>query len=371
MNFSPAVLSLLLAGVVVASAASATAAQPQSLPPGAYRVQKAQVVDRNGFEKPMTALTLLIPAGWRTQGGISWQQSQAECGRLPTCVEWRAESPDGLSAIEFIPEQKWTGNNFLPPGYQQTCPNVSIMNVRDYLAWFVPQVRPNARILDYRQRPDFTEQLAHFNRNDSSVGGEMRTWVEGGEVLLAYNHQGRELREIVAVTAIFMLSRMPGLNPGEVYQSLAITTLPGYAVRAPNGQLDFQLAELVRKSIQRDPQWGAKMDEHNRVMTGINRRGAEERHKITMDTQREIAEIHRRSYEDRQAVQDRQHEEFSQVIRGVDTYVDTTSREHIELPNTHNYVWRLNDDSYILTNDINFQPNRDLGIEGRQLEVAP
>jgi hypothetical protein len=363
--------------VLVATFGAATApvglpAGNRDLPTGAYRVQPAQIIDRTGFEKPMTAVNLVIPMGWKTSGGVVWNQAMNECGPVGTHFQWRADAPDGISAIEILPDEKWSGHNLNFPGMpQQQCPNITITNVRDYLQWYVQRVRPNARILDYRERPDFVASMAMMNRTDTSFGGEMKSWVEGGEVLLGYQHQGRDVRETIGLGVLFMQNRMPGLNPGEVMQSLSLYAMPAYAVRAPNGQYDFQLAELIRRSIQRDPEWGRRMDEHNRRITEINRKGAQDRHRITMDAQREIAEIRQQTYENQQASQDRRHEEFSQVIRGVDTYVDSSSNERVELPNTHNYVWRLNDDSYILTNDVNFQPGRDLGVDGRQLETAP
>jgi hypothetical protein len=141
-------------------------------------------------------------------------------------------------------------------------------------------------------------------------------------------------------------------------------------VRAPHGQLDFKFAEMIRRSIQSDPEWSALMAEHNQKMSGIAAKGATERHEMRMRTIREVGEINRKGYEDRMASQDRSHAKFIQTIRGVSTYVDSSSKERIELPNTHERIWRLDDGTYLLTNDTAFQPNRDLGVEGRQLEVA-
>jgi hypothetical protein len=340
------------------------------LPDGVYRLQKAQILDQQGFGRPMTAVTMLVPAGWTSSGGVVWQPNRgAPCGKNGTRFEWRATSADGLSAIEILPEESWSGNNLNMPNIQQACPNVTITTVKDYLRWLAERVRPGARILDYRDRPDMTKSLEHFNRSEPSVGGELKSWIQGGEVLLGYQLNGHDLREAVAIVVMFNLSRMSGVMPGEIREFLTISAMPALAVRAPHGQLDFRLAEAVRLSMKRDPQWGALMDEHTAKMSGISAKGAADRHAIRMQTSREIAEINRQGEASRQASNDRSHEQFTQTIRGVETYVDTSSRERIELPNTHNHAWRLNDDTYILTDDPNFQPNRDLGIEGHQLKA--
>lgn len=340
------------------------------LPEGAVRLERADIYDNSGFGRPMKAVSIFVPAGWSASGGIVWQSNGQPCGPNGTRIEWRADSPDGVSAIELLPEETWAGNNLQMQLPEQTCPNVSITNVKDYLNWYVQRVRPGAHILDYRDRPDIVQSLEHLNRSETTVGGELRSWIEAGELLLAFNVSGRDMRESLAVIVFFTLNRMAGVMPGEVRDFLTISTSPALAFRKPHGQLDFKLAETIRRSMKNDPEWAAEMAVHNQKMAGIAAKGAADRHAIRMQTAQEIAEINRQGYENRQASNDRSHEQFVQTIRGVDTYVDTTSNERIELPDTHDHIWRLNDDTYIFTNDINFDPNRDLGIEGREMKAA-
>lgn len=346
------------------------AAAPRELPAGSVRLQKVAITDPSGFAQPMTAATLFIPLGWTATGGVVWQQTQTACGKAPTRFEWRAAAHDGVSAIEILPEESWSGNNLQLPSAPGACPNVQITSVREYLKWYVSRVRPGARILDYRDRADLITQPELFNRSERTAFGELKSWAEGGEVLLAGQINGRETREALAITVYFNLSRMPGVAPGEIREFLSLSAQVGFAVRAPAGQLDFTFAETIRRSIKVDPTWSALMAEHNQKLAGIAAKGAADRQEIRRKTAEEIAAINRQSYENTQAANDRTHAKFIQSIRGVETYVDPTSKERTELPNTHDRVWRLNDGSYLLTNDVNFQPDRDLGIQGQQLEVA-
>ena len=64
------------------------------LPPGAIRFEKAMIVDATGFESPMAATTLFLPAGWRTQGGVFWGQ-EFMCTNGYN-FNWIASAPDGL-----------------------------------------------------------------------------------------------------------------------------------------------------------------------------------------------------------------------------------------------------------------------------------
>ena len=352
------------------SSLSAPAAAPRELPAGSLRLQPARILDSSGFGKPMTAVTLFIPAGWTASGGVVWDQTQSACGKAPTRFEWRAAAPDGVSAIEILPEESWSGNNLQVPAMPGACPNIQITNVKDYLRWYASRVRPGARILDYRDRADMITHPELYNRTDRGPFGEIKTWAEGGEILLASQVNGRDVRESLAMIVHFTLSRMPGVAPGEVRDFLYLAAQVGFAVRAPAGQLDFSFVETVRRSIKADPAWSALMAEHNQKMAGISAKGAADRQAIRQKTAEEIAAINRQTYDNTQATNDRIHDKFSQTIRGVETYVDPTSKERTELPNTHDHVWRLNDGTYLLTNDVNFQPNRDLGIQGQQLEVA-
>lgn len=336
--------------------------------PLAYRLQRTEIMDNNGFGRSMPAIQLLIPAGWSASGGVVWEQRQATCGKNPTRFEWRAVAPDGISAIEVLPEESWSGNNLPMPPVPGGCPNVTINNIRDYLRWYAERNRQGARLLDYRDRPDLTANLQAYNRSDPGPFGETRTWVQAGEILLGYQVNGRDVREEIVAIVLFNLSRMKGVMPGEVREFLIISMLPALSARAPRGELDFHLTETVRRSMKTNPEWKELMDDHSRKMAGIAAKGEADRHAIRMQTAKEIAEIQRQGYENTQATNDRIHERFTQTIRGVETYVDTTSRERIELPNTHQHAWRLNDGTYVLTDDPNFQPNRDLGVEGRQLQ---
>lgn len=65
----------------------------------------------------------------------------------------------------------------------------------------------------------------------------------------------------------------------------------------------------------------------------------------------------------------RRQREFGEAISGVETYDDPNAAGgQAQLSSLYNHAWRLNDGSYVLSNDANFEPFRDLGVEGRQLE---
>src|SRR6516165_969660 len=67
-----------------------------------YRLKQVKVIDQHGFEKPIPAMSLLIPTDWQFQGNIKYLNGS--CGLAQTT--FRASGPDGRS-IELLPEYNW------------------------------------------------------------------------------------------------------------------------------------------------------------------------------------------------------------------------------------------------------------------------
>lgn len=357
--------SVLAAGGYGALQPTRAQGLPGQMPPGAVHLQVTRIMDPSGFERPMVAAIGLIPVGWQTQGGVVWG-SQGTCG-FGYQFNWHATSPDGAMAAAVFPGMQWGFNNFGAPAFPG-CPTLRINSVRQYLQYLVEQHRPGARILDFRRRPDIEQTYAQLNRNDPMPMGEMRTWVEAGEVLIGYNVQGREFRESAAAAVAFTLSRMQGIYAGQTLESVTGVAMPGYSFRAPDGYLDFRLAETIRKSLKATDEWSARINQHNAKIAQTNINGARERSQIASRNNNEIAEMNRRSYEERNRIMDRQHREFSEAIRGVETYDDPQSPTGtVQLSNQYDNAWRLNDGSYVLTNQPDFNPYAVYGQDGTRL----
>lgn len=67
---------------------------------GFYRMKKATVIDEHGFERPLPALSLLIPSDWQFQSSVQYGKGGGCSGNLVKVV-FRATSPDGKMALEL------------------------------------------------------------------------------------------------------------------------------------------------------------------------------------------------------------------------------------------------------------------------------
>lgn len=352
-------------------AAAATLPSSASAAPGGQRFRMVDIIDPNGFGKPMPALRGLVPADWQPQGGVVWNP-RPQCGADGIQIRWMAGDARTGVGVELLPVMSWQANNLpmqIPTGASAHCLNAPITTARAYLEALVRVTRPGAQILDYRPQPDIVRAAGFQPSHDVSPMGELRNWAEAGDVLIGYNFQGRNFREIIRGVAVFNTTTMPGVMPGEIREFLIGNSLPAFAMRAPDGALDFKLFDTIHRSFKTDPEWAARMAEHNAIIAKTNAKGAADRHAIRMQTNAEISSMINKGWADRQASQDRTQEKFVRTIRGVELYADPAAGRPVELPNTYDHAWRLQDGTYMMTDNPNFDPNVEFGVNGTRLQV--
>jgi len=347
--------------------APAAHANNRGLPPGALRAQMVEIMDTNGFERPLPAAFGFIPVGWRAQGGIQWGQ-QFMCTNGYN-FNWVAQSPDGLQTVAILPQAKWETNNYGAGPSTPGCGSAQITSVQQYLQQLIARSPLGARVLDYRARPDIAARFRHLNVATPTAMGEMRTWVESGEAQFAFNQQGRDMRGILVATGVFSLMRSTGVNPGQTMDALTGFVFPGFAATAPNGQFNAQFAEAIRQSFLPNPAWEAQISRHNSAISRVAAEEIRKRGKAISETNDYISLLRQQTSDMRAKSDERRQREFGETIKGVETYDDANAPAgRVELSSMYNHAWRLNDGSYVLSNDAGFEPYRDLGVEGRHLE---
>ncbi len=378
-----------IAFAAVVAAYSGSHAQPQvrsggSLPPGVFRVEVAEIIDQSGFGRPMVAARVLVPSGWRTQGGVQWATRPCQ---EPATFAWTAASPDGSSGVEVFPAEAWaagsSGSGDCMPG--------DYRNIRAYLEAYVQRRVPGARVLDYRARPDFLETNKDYYDslirmfNESGTG--IRASVDAGEILYAFQHNGAATRGIAAAAGTFYTSELPNPLGGAPVWNVSGGTHGVFGAYAPDGQLDFARIEAIRKSVKGDVAWTAEMFKLAQRLGEINTRGVRDRASIIVaggaaltQSTIEANRIATRNYADvstsgqssssTSATDDRIHRERIEVLRGVETYHDPVEGGTVQLDNTFDHAWRVNNEkAYLLTNDPNFNPGL-YQIDARQLAVV-
>ena len=381
-NF-PSRLAYPLATALCCLALQATGAPtvaPNGPPPGSLRVERAQIVDRQGFEKPLVAATMLVPAGWRHEGAVDWKPG-VPCSSGYS-LRLTAQSPDGSGAIELLPGEAWGATNFGTKAGD--CPTASFRTSKEYLTAWIQRHRPGARALDFRPRPD---RSSGGPQQNMPGGGYFRSWVDTGQALIAYAQDGRDMRETLAVTISFAESQFNGLN-GQKMRTLNGQSHGVLAWRAPEGRLDFRQFDAVWQTLRPGEEWQSRINaaqsqmarENAQTQARISQIQGEmsretmahiaKRGQIRAQTRADIADIQNQTYRARDASSDRMQRDTIKTIREVETYREPRGGGVVELPNHYNHAWQLKDGTYFLTDSPAFDPARDLGVAGERLQVV-
>ncbi len=362
---------------------SGQAAQPVAhgrLPEGVIRLRPARIVDPGYFGRPMTALSLMIPADWQDRGTVEWAQTL--CHGRAQRIQWEGRSPDGRERLQIAPAEAWSHTTpamFAGDMNQGGCPDWSFTRVADYLQAWAQHHRPGSRVLDFELDAGasraLTQMLQQQEQQLLAVSGiRTASHAEVGQMLLAHHEGGVERRE--AISTILMVNRTqmafpdPFGGPDTVVETISGMALPVFAASAPAGQLDFARVESIGATLRLDPAYWAEVSRHMAALRGIEAKGAADRHAINMDTINYIGGLNRDSYNSRIASMERGSHQHSQAMREVQTWVDPVSREPIELPMHYRNAWRLNDGSYLMTNNDGFDPWRDLQLSGDRMQTA-
>lgn len=376
MNPSNRALGLLTAGLVMTMLPALAGAQMAG---AVLRVQPLQIIDRQGFEKPMLAYTMLVPAGWRTEASVRWNV-QAPCAR-PYQPMFKAEAPDGSAAMELTPGEGWGRSSMGPlaPG----CPALAFGSAEQYLKSWLQRHRPGARLLEMKPRPD----KSHQGPPMQVPGIESRQRQDAAQALIEISHQGRAQRELLVTIVNLSQLRMASMMGGPPSESSSGESGGVLAWRAADAGPDPRAFDALWSSFRRAPEWNARIQRANQQMAQENaatqQRIGQIQHEGAMatlreqakrgeqahQTRQEIAEMQSQGWQNRQNSQDRQHQATVQAVRGVMPWRDAGGAT-VELPNHFRHAWKLKDGSYVLTDDPNFDPAKQLRIDGEALRSA-
>jgi hypothetical protein len=341
----------LMAGAPIAAAA----------PRGVLKLTRLAVHDPgvNNIE----AVSMLIPAGWKAEGGIQWYTHF----RILACLIMRITDPQTGAGIEFLPLQRfiWIHQPIVPmaPGsnYLGSVVSQPITDVPQFIQAFYGSESlarlGNARVAGTQDLPDVANLMAQVNQASLAKAARVRYEYESG---------GQTWEEDVYCTLSFY--NLPQLVIWHVDHA--------YTFRAPKGMLDrltpLMITVLTTQKVSLD--WyaayqyvGQLFDE--RMRQGI--RAAGDLSRRIAQNNAEISQMFAESYRQRSESQDRIHRSFTEYIRGVETYRNPFENRSVQLPSGYSNVWVNRSGEYILSNQAGFNPNVGSNIEWQQINRAP
>jgi hypothetical protein len=331
--------------------------------------------------------TMLLPEGWKREGGFVWIPEFSTQANLLM----RVSDPHTGAAGQSLPAQHfvWTppssfssmqpGSNYLgsvvlpPPRHPAECVQMALM----------PGPLQHLSGAQFMWAADLQGYTAELSRS------VLHMTVHATRLRYAFGWGGRGWEEDVYLTIAF--------SPPDGWA--ARWWCSAWSLRAPMGELDQMtpLLAAVMLSVRNTFDWSAMLDysqiEYHlniqRQQTGITpqqpvltaaqaklfqqqRRGmiwANTQTPGSVWTQRkdEIRTKHRPTWDARQPASERERIALSQIIGGIETYINPFDSSRVQLPTGYAAYWVSKEGQVIISGDAAFDPRADSTAEWRKM----
>lgn len=356
------------------------------------------IQDTFGFDRPLDAYSVGVPAGWTLNGTITWD-GNPRCMMEPSKLHFMATSEDGKRRIEHIPGGVWGWTSMHEAGHPAAgrdfsgCPARPIGDAQTFMAQYVPAIRPGAQVVSMRPRPDLV-QVA-WDKVDPKDMEQMppnaRMRLEIVDVHIRYDSAGTPVEEILLAPVLFV--DQPGPNPytgmmdGYVTVGMSMGTLAQARV---GGVPDRALLNRVMEAMDIDRSYVARvkgvMDNRLDLMRQASARkraaqqawlasrqrgAASSSSGWTVDTSgSDILDIQMGTYKSTSAMQDAGRRQIVDMVQERTPYTNVGGQT-VYMPNGYRQVYQLPNQVYVGTHDTFFNPVGATGQFGEQLQPAP
>ncbi|MBX2973194.1 MAG: hypothetical protein KF797_08830 [Flavobacteriales bacterium] len=355
-------------------------------------LERVRIMDNMGFQQPAEAFSVLIPKGWKYEGGVVWKSLQ-ECRSEMVGTKVRITSPDGAIVFQGLQPHSWSAasdpmmmQNLQMQAAQGGCAVGGTMSAEEYLRQvFLPNELRGATVTEVERNPgaeqEMSAQAGRYQAEAQRNGGRAELmpsaitvrvkWGDGTEgiVLLSVNnlmnywqnpYTGVVQQISMSTASERSWVRFPAARRTEAEAFLAnlkssIRTNPAW-----KQAVDGYFAELSRQQDRQHHIAMAAIDQNTRAMTAAhNQRMADIQAQGAANTARHNERMaamdnSMRSWEQQQTAQDRQHTRFVQAIREVETWQGSGGA--VELSSGYDQAWSRGDGTYIMSNKPGFDP---------------
>lgn len=378
----PRILVVLLAAVA-ALPPMAVAQNPfDQVPPAAaptvdgFQALAPQMMRDPMFDN-MEAYEMLVPQGWRVNGGVQWDMQKVHYAQLVMSmigpageeVQFLPAKPYTYTELEFFPPPQVPG---MPPMAPPPAPQLPAIGSTDatgttfaplpqsteayVLEHYLPHHRPlarNVRILEVQEMPEMRQALEQLFGPIIAQGRQTAQQMQqlaamsGGQYgedsgiiadlfRVEYEENGVTYTELLPVTGYYQQTQMlmtqsvldqwgnMATVPGSRHLNQSWWISDGKSFRAPSaayGQAEPVMVTAAL-SVRQTPAYAtARLQLDREIMEMRQRQHAatmaaiRERGRIMRQTQQEIFDMHQDSYRRQQEARDRQHENFIAYIR--------------------------------------------------------
>lgn len=333
-------------------------------------LKRERVLDTMGFDKPVEAVSILLPEGWKMSGGVTWKGIN-ECRAEIVQQQIKATSPDGEIEYNFYPNRSFVYS--ADPSFRELiqvgansggCQVTEPFEASDWIRRFAEE-ELNADVIDItpdRERENTFKEL-YEKMNSQNRGQNLSTT----SVTTFVNSELRfsDGREGVAQTGVTQYTTQhPNYMQGGSISSSSTNVFYNMVIKFPAERRKeaLEVAALITTSSRTNPIWNEAKTEFLTKLGNIEHAGRMERIRLVGEQSRAYArerdramDDQMRSWERRQASSDASHEKYIRSIREVEVWKNDGG-DPVELTSGYKYGYSRPDGSYILTDDSRFDP---------------
>jgi hypothetical protein len=339
---------------------------------GLIKFKSFSYIDKEGTG--IEAFKMLMPSDWKFEGGIKWILDNPG---MPAYASFKVHSPNGKEEFEVFPNQPffWTTNQMIlmtkPIGSRyfgnEVKPIVAATEaIKSIVLKRFRSNYPDMKITDLKAIPE----LARAVGAGQSQPGVQAT-ADAAKVRIEYTHNGIPTEEEIYAVVESYSYQLPSGFSYTTNTNWYVDFI--FSFKAEKGKLDANTKtfQTVAYSFKTSPLWFSK---YNQVVEYLIKQQIQQIHnigemsRIISHTSNEISDMMMDSYNKRQAVNDKISENFSEYVRGVETYVDPYDNSRtMELPSEYDHAWINNNGEVIMTDNPNYNPNVESNLHWQEM----
>ena len=334
-------------------------------------LERFRILDEMGFDRPVEAMSVLVPRGWRTQGGVRWKGINECRGEIVTW-QMQSTSPDGAIHFTILPirsfsfsQDQMLQNSLIAAQQQGGCPVSAPFNAAQYLENLARNGLGGAQASNIRPDESTGALLQKIIAMGNESSQQYRTGMEhSGSAVYGSLAWPDGTKGVARVGVLVMMKRGNDMFTGRPNGFSTTMVIFQAAIRyRPEREAEaLKVFSTITASHRENSIWQqAKQNyitqlgnaEHARSMERIRLMG--EQAKAYAKSQSDASDARMRDWERQQASSDASQLRFIQTIREVETWKDSSGAP-VELSAGYSHGWSRPDGSYILTNNSLFNP---------------
>lgn len=339
-----------------------------------YLLKRFRVTDNQGFNQPVEAFSIMLPANWQVKSNLQWNGA-SKCMVEILQASLMATSPDGEYELMMLPVTQFDWSNdqltldaMRRGGFLYSCRLQQPMDAAAYIKnELAPYVKATVAGVQSPPQLQAAMQQGAIQMKQAAVQAGNNAYDYNPSAAEATLNFANGKEGLSLVTLMQTIVTTPGAFSQQI-QTFQCYVSMRLLMKYPKGKQTEakRLLGTVISSTRANPEWVAAVQKTFQAIQRGAQTALGQMIQITTQAQNEISKSITRSWENA-ANSDNNTKAWSEYIRGVDNWTDEGGNK-VELTSGYSNAWSKSDGSYILTNDVSFDPNVAFGETWAQMK---